>query len=81
MTTDTHISIDTLREQVYAAFAKSGVRPETAQSVTDVIVAGERDNCKSHGIYRSEGCLRSVASGKANPTAVPVLKDSGKAII
>ena len=81
MTTETYISIDTLRAQVYAAFAKSGVRPETARSVTDVIVAGERDNCKSHGIYRIEGCLRSVASGKANPTAVPVLKDSRKAII
>jgi len=75
------ISVDDLLSRVTAIFTGCGLRPETARSVARVIVAGERDNCKSHGIYRIEGCLRVLAAGKVSADAVPALHDSGKAVI
>ncbi|SDX07879.1 Ldh family oxidoreductase [Roseicitreum antarcticum] len=75
------VSVDDLLARVTAIFVGCGLRPENAQAVARVIVAGERDNCKSHGIYRIEGCLRVLAAGKVSPDAVPALHDSGKAVI
>ncbi|MCP1200354.1 Ldh family oxidoreductase [Notoacmeibacter sp. MSK16QG-6] len=81
MTADHTISVDALLARVRAIFEKAGVRAESAEAVARTIVAGERDHCKSHGIYRIEGCLRVIAAGKVSPDAVPQLHDSGKAVI
>lgn len=75
------LSVEALLARVTAIFERCGVAPENALQVARVIVAGERDACKSHGIYRIEGCLRVIAAGKVSPTAVPQLQDGGKAII
>ena len=64
------ISYEALLARVQTIFERAGVRPESAQAVARVIVAGERDNCKSHGIYRVEGCLLGNGGGK---TAAPPL--------
>lgn len=81
MTGPTMISVDNLLDRVTRIFESCGLRPENARSVAQVIVAGERDNCKSHGIYRIEGCLRVLAAGKVSAVAVPELHDNGKAVI
>ncbi|MFN4156248.1 MAG: Ldh family oxidoreductase [Paracoccaceae bacterium] len=75
------IAVDELQASVTAIFLSRGLRRESAEAVARVIVAGERDNCKSHGLYRIEGCLRVLAAGKVSPDAVPVLHDTGKAVI
>ena len=80
--TQTHmISYEALLARVERIFERAGVRPESAQAVARVIVAGERDNCKSHGIYRIEGCLRVLAAGKVEPQAVPAIHDAGTSVI
>lgn len=76
-----YITIDALLERVRKIFENCGVSPENAEAVARVIVAGERDNCKSHGIYRIEGCLRALAAGKAEPKAVPEIHDGGRSVI
>ncbi|RLQ89544.1 Ldh family oxidoreductase [Notoacmeibacter ruber] len=75
------ITVEALFGRVRAIFENAGVRAESAEAVARTIVAGERDHCKSHGIYRIEGCLRVLAAGKVSPDAVPQLHDSGKAVI
>ncbi len=70
-----------MRERIETIFERTGVRPESAKAVAGVIAAGERDNCKSHGIYRVEGCLRVLAAGKVEPLAVPEIHDANKAVI
>ncbi|WP_353474360.1 Ldh family oxidoreductase [Salipiger sp. H15] len=75
------ISVDGLMTRVQAIFEKSGLSRDNAHAVAHVIVAGERDHCKSHGIYRIEGCLRVLAAGKVSPDAVPQVHDAGKAVI
>jgi LDH2 family malate/lactate/ureidoglycolate dehydrogenase len=81
MPDQTPVSVDALQERVTAIFTRCGVRAPSAEAVAKVIVAGERDNCKSHGIYRIEGCLRVLAAGKVEGGAVPRVHDSGKAVI
>lgn len=71
---DTHtLTIDDLQERVEAIFIKGGLNATQAAAITRVIVAAERDACKSHGIYRIEGALRTVKAGKVNPDAMPEL--------
>lgn len=75
------ISVEALLARVQKIFESCGVRPESAETVARVIVAGERDNCKSHGLYRIEGCMRVIAAGKVAPDAVPEIHDAGKSVI
>ncbi|MFC5384582.1 Ldh family oxidoreductase [Aquamicrobium segne] len=75
------ISVAKLEARVASIFGKGGLSPEHAAALASVIVAGERDGCKSHGIYRIEGCLRTLKAGKVSPDAKPVLEDDGSAIL
>ena len=81
MTDPAPVPVDVLLARVTGIFVRCGVRPDSAASVARVIVAGERDACKSHGIYRIEGCLKVLAAGKVDGQAVPQIHDSGKAVI
>ena len=76
------LPIDALSEQVEAIFRKGGLNAVQAGALGRVIVAGERDACKSHGIYRIEGALRTLKAGKVNGNAMPRLEASdGSAIV
>ncbi|MFD2174980.1 Ldh family oxidoreductase [Rhodobacter lacus] len=75
------ISYAALLARVETIFTTVGVLPAAAKAVAKVIVAGERDHCKSHGIYRLEGCLRVLAAGKVNPEALPEIHDAGASVI
>lgn len=76
MTDATTTSIAALQERVEAIFRKVGLNPVQAGAISRVIVAGERDACKSHGIYRIEGTLRTIKAGKVERDAVPELQPS-----
>jgi LDH2 family malate/lactate/ureidoglycolate dehydrogenase len=67
------VSIAELHRRVDGILRRAGLNEVQAGALARVIVAGERDACKSHGIYRIEGVLRTVKAGKVAPRAVPVL--------
>ncbi len=76
------LSVDALLSRVEAIFRKGGLNAVQAGALSRVIVAGERDACKSHGIYRIEGALRTVKAGKVRADAAPeMLPDDGSAIL
>ena len=82
MTQTSTLTIDALHARVEAIFRKAGLNAVQAGALARVIVAGERDACKSHGIYRIEGTLRTVKAGKVKPDAVPeLLPTEGSAIV
>lgn len=76
-----YVSVEVLFSRVKAIFEKCGVPSESAGHVAKVIVDAERDNCKSHGIYRIEGCLLGVAQGKISPSAEVCIYDDRKALL
>ncbi|NIZ08113.1 Ldh family oxidoreductase [Pseudooceanicola sp. HF7] len=75
------IPVETLRAQVTAIFLKSGLPRAEAEAVANVITDAERDNCKSHGIYRIAGCLQAIAAGHAKVEATPLLQSAEGAIV
>lgn len=75
------LTIDALETRVRAILARAGLNAPQANALARVVTAGERDACKSHGIYRIEGLLRTVKAGKVNPTALPrLISDAGSVI-
>ncbi|WP_292898389.1 Ldh family oxidoreductase [Nitratireductor sp.] len=79
--TETTLAIDELTQLVETILLKGGLSPLHANALTRVIVAGERDACKSHGVYRIEGCLRTIKAGKVVPDAEPELTSDESAIV
>ena len=77
----TTLTIAALNQIVTEIFLNAGLSAQQAEAVAAVIVAGERDGCKSHGIYRIDGNLRTLAAGKVQPQAVPQLNDDGSGVI
>lgn len=75
------VTYDDLLVRITAIFQTCGLSAPNARAVAHVIAAAERDNCKSHGIYRIEGCLRVLKAGKVAGDAVPELHDPGHAVI
>lgn len=61
--------------------AGGGLSRAQADALARFIVAGERDGCKSHGVYRVEGILRTLKAGKVKGDAAPVLDMGDGAIV
>lgn len=60
---------------------RHGVSAEQARAVADTVTAAERDECKSHGLFRIPGYVKSVVSGKVDGNAVPVVSHPGPAVV
>lgn len=76
------LTLDDLQARIVAILRRAGMNMVQSDALGRVIAAGERDGCKSHGIYRIEGVLRTLKARKVDGTALPVLQpDDGKAII
>lgn len=67
------MTVGELTDLIAKILVNAGFSNDHAQSIGRTIAAGERDACKSHGVYRVEGCLRTLKLGKVVPDAVPSL--------
>lgn len=81
MSETTILTYEALQQLIHEILINAGFSAPVASSLATTFAAGERDACKSHGIYRIEGCLRTVRAGKVTPDARPVVTDDGSAII
>lgn len=77
----TRVTIPVLTDTVSAIFRRAGLSASHVAAITEVVVAGERDACKAHGVYRIDGLLRTIKAGKVDPLAEPVLSDDGSGVI
>ncbi|WP_347265832.1 Ldh family oxidoreductase [Paracoccus sp. (in: a-proteobacteria)] len=75
-------TIAELQSRIDAILRRGGMNAVQAEALARVITAGERDACKSHGVYRIEGALRTLKAGKVRGDAIPeLLPDDGGAIL
>ncbi|WP_018633946.1 Ldh family oxidoreductase [Neomegalonema perideroedes] len=81
MNAEAVMPLEALQALVEEILRKAGASPQAAGAVARTIVAGERDGCASHGVYRLEGCLRTIKAGKVDPRAEPSLSDDGSAVL
>jgi len=72
---DDHVVMTLAEVRAYAraTLTRVGLSPAHVAAVAETMVAGERDGCGAHGLYRLLVAAHSVAAGVVVPDAVPVL--------
>lgn len=76
-----HISETALSDIVCRALARLGLSDAHVQAIARVIVAGQRDACQSHGVYRLLSCADAVRAGKVQRTVEPTVNAGGGPIV
>ena len=71
MTQTVHMTLEEVHALATETFLANGGSPEQTRAVADTVTAAERDECKSHGLFRVPGYVASIRSGKANAAAEP----------
>lgn len=69
------------RELAESILLHNGFSAAHAQAVTATVVAGERDGCASHGLYRIIGCVSSLKADKVAAAAEPQVIDQAPSIV
>lgn len=64
-----------------AILTRHGLGPDHVEAVTATVVAGERDECASHGVYRLLVCVNTIRTGKVAIDAVPAMQDVAPALL
>ncbi len=75
------MTLDQVRDYARATLTRVGLSPAHVEAVAETMVAGERDGCASHGIYRLLVASQSVAKGVVVPDAVPVASRPAPALV
>jgi delta1-piperideine-2-carboxylate reductase len=65
------LSLDEVRALCVSILSVNGLSLAQAQSISRFLAAGERDECRSHGVYRIPGCVKTVKAKNFKPNAVP----------
>ena len=63
------------------ALMANGCDEANASAVARNMRAAERDGCKSHGLFRVPGYVKSLKAGKINGKAVPQMTQTGPCVI
>ena len=67
----TYLSFDALHTRVTHTLAANGFSPAHAAAIARIIVRAEQDQCRSHGLYRLPGLLKTLHTGIADGQAEP----------
>jgi LDH2 family malate/lactate/ureidoglycolate dehydrogenase len=60
---------------------RNGMSQSHADAVAKSLVAGQRDECHSHGVYRLLTCVKALRSGKVSGNAEPVVVDAAAGLV
>lgn len=74
------LTLDEVRAFARRVLRAAGLAEDHVEAVAETMVAGERDGCASHGIYRLLVAANTIAKGKVVRDAVPVLSEPARAL-
>jgi delta1-piperideine-2-carboxylate reductase len=74
-------SLDEIAALSRSILIKHGLAPDHVEAVTRTVVAGQRDECASHGVYRLLVCVNTIRAGMVVKEAVPVVHDVAPALM
>lgn len=74
------LTLDEVRALARWVLRAAGLAENHAEAVAETMVAGERDGCASHGIYRLLVAANTIAKGKVVRDAVPLLSEPARAL-
>lgn len=76
-----HLTLDEVRILARRVLLGAGLSRDHAEAVAETMVAGERDGCTSHGIYRLLVAANSIARGVVVTDAEPVVSEPARALV
>ncbi|MBZ9937967.1 Ldh family oxidoreductase [Mesorhizobium sp. BR1-1-16] len=80
-TADARLSLDAVAALARRILLANGVSAAQAEPIVRTVTAAERDECRSHGLYRLLTYIRSVRLGQADGNAEPTVHDDGGALV
>ena len=75
------MSLAEIAQLVERSLRQWGLSEPHVEAVSRIIVAGERDGCESHGLYRLLVCAHTIRNGKVVLDAEPAVADSAPAFV
>lgn len=69
------LTLEEVNGLAVAVLLAHGASQENAKSIADTVTSAERDECKSHGLFRIPFYVRGFEAGKVRGDAVPELVD------
>ena len=78
---DVTLSLDEVRGLATRTLLHLGASQANADAVADVITAAERDECKSHGLFRLPGYAIALRNGRVDGKAVPAIVDLAPGVV
>lgn len=75
------LSLDEARSLARRVLSAAGLSRAHVDAVAETMVAGERDGCASHGLYRLLVATDSIAKGVVSVDAAPVLHELAPALV
>ena len=75
------LSLDEVHDLAMNIFSAHGLSEDQATAIADTVTAAERDECRSHGLFRVPGYMATVKSGKVTPDAAPKVNDLAPGVV
>lgn len=75
------LTLDEVFDLAKRALMANGCNEENAAAVARNMRAAERDGCKSHGLFRVPGYVKSLKAGKINGKAEPKMTQTAACVI
>lgn len=72
---------DELLATAARVFEHLGLSRPHAEAMARTVVAGQRDDCQSHGLYRILSCAQTIGAGKVALRTEPVLAPASGAVV
>ena len=81
MSDEVRLDLDEVHRLATGALRAHGVSAEQSRAIADNIRRAERDGAKSHGLFRIPFYVRTIAKGRVDVEAVPVVRDLAPAVV
>ena len=76
-----HLSLDEAHALALSALTAKGFSEAQARAVADTVIAAERDECTSHGLFRIPFYAKALQNPDVNATAEPVISDLAPGVL
>ena len=78
---DVTLTLEEVYDLAVSTLSSLGASRANAEAVAEVITQAERDDCKSHGLFRLPGYSIALRNGRVDGQSVPVLHDLAPGVV
>ena len=76
-----HLTLDEVHTIATEALCAKGYSERHAHAIADTVTAAERDDCKSHGLFRIPFYVKALLAANVSPDAEPTFRDLAPAVL